>query len=155
MSRDIHNTPGASDAHAPPDSTGQPSLQLIHGEDVIFSSHGSWLHPLFELERFLADARADSRADARVDPRECVLRDKLIGKAAALLIVRMGFVRVNAGILSGLGEAVLTAHRVRYEAEQRVDRILCRTEELLADVDDPDEAYRFIRDRIERAGAWS
>jgi hypothetical protein len=106
----------------------------------IFSSTGSWLHPLFELERFLAESGTD--------PAACVLRDKLIGKAAALLIVRLGIRDVRTGVLSSLGEAVLVAWGVRYHAEERVERILCRTEELLATVDDPEEAYRLICARI-------
>ena len=124
-----------------------PTLELFHKGNLVFSSAGSWLHPLFEVEQFLAASA--------LDPGQCLLRDKLIGKAAALLIVRMGFREVHAGILSEPGEAGLSAHAIRYEAIQRVERILCRTEELLADTDDPDQAYERIRQRIEHNGARS
>lgn len=123
------------------------TLELFHEGDRLFSSFGSWLYPLFEVEQFLAESG--------LDPGRCVLRDKLIGKAAALLIVRMGFRMVQVGILSALGESVLTAHGIRYEADQRVERILCRTEELLADTDDPETAYERIRQRIGNGGAGS
>lgn len=126
-----------------------PSLELFYGSgsEAVFSSAASWLHPLFELERFFADSG--------VNPRECLLRDKLVGKAAALLIVRLGLVRVHTGILSRPGEAVFLAHRVQYRAEEQVERILCRTEEFLADVEDPMEAYRLIRRQMEERGVES
>ncbi|TVR66150.1 MAG: DUF1893 domain-containing protein [Spirochaetaceae bacterium] len=134
---------GTSGSGGSKGSPAAPSLELFREgrPEAVFSSTGSWLHPLFDLERFLLSSQ--------LDPRECVLRDKLVGKAAALLIVRLGFVRIYTGILSRPGEEVLTAHSVTYEAVQRVERILCRTEELLAEVDDPEEAYRIICTRIE------
>ena len=33
-----------------------PSLELYLGSRMVFSSTGKWLHPLFELEDFLADS---------------------------------------------------------------------------------------------------
>lgn len=124
--------------------TAVSSLELFHRDSpgAVFASTGSWLHPLFELERFLSDSG--------LDPRECLLRDKLVGKAAALLVVRLGFIRVHVGILSRPGESVFLAHDVQYQVEQRVERIFCRTEEILTSVDDPHEAYRMIRKRARR-----
>jgi hypothetical protein len=37
-----------------------------------------------------------------------------------------------------------------YTYEQLVDRIHCQTEELLATVEDPEEAYRLVKARAER-----
>jgi hypothetical protein len=96
-------------------------------------AHGSIL---FELEDYLAN-----RA---IEPDNLILQDKIIGKAAALLIHRLGFRTVKAGILSRLGEAVL--HRY----EQLVERIHCQTEELLATVEDPEEAYQLVKARAGR-----
>jgi hypothetical protein len=79
-----------------------------------------------------------------------ILQDKIIGKAAALLILRMGFRTVKAGILSRLGEAVLQRHGIVYTYEQFVDRIHCQTEELLATLEDPEEAYRLVKIRAGR-----
>jgi hypothetical protein len=119
-----------------------PTLTVFHNGMPIFTSHGKWLHPLFELEAYLADHP--------IEPAQLLLQDKIIGKAAALLIFRLGFRTVKAGVLSRLGEAVLQRHGIAYTSEQLVDRIHCQTEELLATVEDPEEAYRLVKIRAGR-----
>jgi Domain of unknown function (DUF1893) len=119
-----------------------PTLTVFRNGTPIFTSYGKWLHPLFELEAYLADHP--------IEPAQLTLQDKIIGKAAALLIHRLGFRTVKAGILSRLGEAVLLHHGMSYTYEQLVDRIHCQTEELLATVEDPEEAYRLVKARAER-----
>src|SRR5215813_10753671 len=114
-----------------------PTLTVLHESTPIFTSHGKWLHPLFELEDYLAAHP--------IQPENLILQDKIIGKAAALLILRLGFRTVKAGILSRLGEAVLQRHGIVYTYELLVDRIHCQTEELLADVEGPEEAYQIVQ----------
>jgi hypothetical protein len=115
------------------------TLRACYGEREVFSSVGKWLYPLFELERYL-DASS-------YRPESLRLEDKIVGKAAALLLVRLGVRQVRAGVLSKLGREVLERHRVSYSAEEIVERIDCRTETLLAEVEDPDQAYRIVRGR--------
>jgi hypothetical protein len=62
----------------------------------------------------------------------------------------MGFQTIKAGVLSRLGEAVLQRHGIAYTSEQLVDRIHCQTEELLATVEDPEEAYQLVKARAGR-----
>jgi len=119
-----------------------PTLTVLPEGTPIFTSRGKWLHPLFELEDYLAEHA--------FQPENLILQDKIIGKAAALLILRMGFQTIKAGVLSRLGEAVLQRHRMAYSYEQLVDRIHCQTEELLATVEDPEEAYRLVKVRAGR-----
>ena len=119
-----------------------PTLIVLQDGTPIFTSYGKWLYPLFELEAYLADHA--------VQPAQLLLQDKIIGKAAALLIYRLGFRTVQAGILSRLGEAVLQHHGIAYTYEQLVDRIHCQTEELLATVEDPEAAYRLVQARAGR-----
>ena len=120
----------------------EPTLTVFHNGTPIFTSYGKWLHPLFELESYLADHAAQ--------PENLILQDKIIGKAAALLIHRLGFRPVKAGILSRLGEAVLVRHGMSYTSEQLVERIHCQTEELLATMEDPEDAYRLVKVRAGR-----
>jgi hypothetical protein len=120
----------------------EPTLTVLYEGSPIFTSHGKWLHPLFELGEYLAAHP--------IQPENLILQDKIIGKAAALLIHRLGFRTVKAGILSRLGEAVLQRHGMAYSYEQLVDRIHCQTEELLAMVEDPEEAYRLVKVRAGR-----
>jgi zinc transport system ATP-binding protein len=123
-------------------TTQELTLTVFRNGTPIFTSSSKWLHPLFELEDFLADHP--------IEPTQLLLQDKIIGKAAALLIHRLGFRTVKAGVLSRLGEAVLQRHGIAYTSEQLVDRIHCQTEELLATVEDPDEAYRLVKVRAGR-----
>ena len=119
-----------------------PTLTVFRNGTPIFTSNGKWLYPLFELEAYLADHP--------IEPAQLTLQDKIIGKAAALLIYRLRFRTVKAGVLSRLGEAVLQRHGIVYTYEQLVDRIHCQTEELLATVEDPEEAYRLVKIRAGR-----
>jgi hypothetical protein len=119
-----------------------PTLTVLYEGSPIFTSHGQWLHPLFELEAYLAEHP--------LQPEDLILQDKIIGKAAALLIYRLGFRTVKAGILSRLGEAVLQRYGIAYTYEQLVDRIHCQTEDLLAEVEDPEAAYQLVRVRAGR-----
>jgi hypothetical protein len=120
----------------------EPTLTVFCNGTPIFTSHGNWLHPLFELEAYLADHP--------IELAQPLLQDKIIGKAAALLIHRLGFRTVQAGILSRLGEAVLQRHGMSYTYEELVERIHCQTEELLATVEDLEEAYRLVKVRAGR-----
>ena len=120
----------------------EPTLTVLYEGSPIFTSYGKWLHPLFELEDYLAEHA--------FQPENLLLRDKIIGKAAALLIHRLGFRIVKAGILSRLGEAVLQRHGMAYSYEQLVERIHCQTEELLATVEDPEEGYQLVKARAGR-----
>jgi len=120
----------------------EPTLTVCRNGTPLFTSNGTWLHPLFELEDYLAEHI--------VQPENLILQDKIIGKAAALLINRLGFRTVKAGILSRLGEAVLQRYEIAYSYEQLVDRIHYQTEELLSTVEDPEEAYQLVKVRAGR-----
>jgi len=122
--------------------TAEVTLRAYLGEQEIFSSTGKWLYPLFELEEFL---RTSS-----YPPQSLRLEDKIVGKAAALLFVRLGIRQVKAGVLSKLGREVLERHNVQYRAAQIVERIDCQTEILLSGVEDPEQAYRIVAKRAGR-----
>ena len=120
----------------------EPTLTVFRNGTPIFTSYGKWLYPLLELEAYLTDHA--------FEPAQLLLQDKIIGKAAALLIHRLGFRTVKTGILSRLGEAVLQDYGIAYAYEQLVDRIHCQTEELLATIEDPEEAYQLVKARARR-----
>lgn len=117
------------------------SLRAYHEEREIFSSAGKWLYPLLELEEFLDTSS--------YRPESLRLEDKIVGKAAALLLVRLGIRQVKAGVLSKLGREVLERYQVLYSAAEIVERIDCQTEMLLAEVEDPEQAHRIV---LARAG---
>jgi hypothetical protein len=121
-------------------SDAQPSLQVLRNDSTVFSSHGKWLHPLFEFEKWLKTED--------IDPKDLTLCDNIVGKAAALLIVRLNIRRVRAGVLSKLGEGVLKKHEVSYSCAKMVEKVLCKTEQELSEIEDPQEAYRILSKRI-------
>lgn len=113
------------------------TLEVYVGERLIFHSDGRWLHPLFDLERFLREAY--------IDPATLLVRDKIVGRAAALLLIYLCAGTVEAGILSRLGQEILERYEVPYRYDTLVDRIDCRTEQILHDETDPHRAVRLLR----------
>lgn len=119
-----------------------PTIEVFEGEIRIFASRGRWLHPLFDLETAI-------RAEGW-DPVRLEVRDKIVGRAAALLLIRLRVGRVRAGILSRPGRRILVRYAVPFTFETLVERIDCRTETLLMDETDPERAYALLRERAGR-----
>jgi len=117
------------------------TLEVYQNATLIFHSDGNWLYPLFDLEQFLAETD--------VDPVDLVVYDKIVGRAAALLMIHFGLGRVHAQLLSQLGQEILQYHGVLYTYERRVERIACQTEQLLETMYDPASAYGLLRERAE------
>jgi len=115
------------------------SLEVYSAEAEIFFSDGKWLYPLFELEQFLKKNN--------YDPARLVVQDKIIGRAAALILVYLGVRFIKAELMSKLGQDILIKHHVQFEYSNLVGRIDCRTEEILKDEDDPQTAYKMIKTR--------
>ena len=123
------------------DKMNSPTMQVRLNDRVLFSSEGNWLHPLFELEDYLKD-HPDLLKRASI-------WDKVIGKAAALLILRMGGNRLHGVVMSKLAAETLEKAGVAHSYDTLVPQIDCQTEELLKDIVDLDKAYQIL---CERAG---
>jgi hypothetical protein len=119
------------------------SLTCILDGRTIFTSRGKWLHPLFELERFLAAQGISGTG--------CELRDKVVGRGSAFLAKRIGARRLHAVLLSRLGKDVLDRAGIQVTWDELVDEIQCATEGLLRDVTDTEEAYRILSERAAKA----
>ena len=115
------------------------SLELKFESKIIFSSNGKWLHPLFDLEDFLNNNS--------YDPAKLILYDKIIGKASALMIIRLGIKKVKGGIVSKPAETAFRKWNVEYSTEKQVNFIDCKTEQILTDISDPEEVYNLIKVR--------
>ena len=121
------------------------SLEFLIDGQVLFSSTGKWLHPLFELEQFLK-AREINAAKGEI-------RDKVVGRGSAFLMVRLGVRRAHAGLLSRLGKDVLERAGVTFTWDTLIDEIQCSTESILREVTDPEEAYPILAERARKAKA--
>lgn len=115
------------------------SLQVFFDDQLIYQSEGKWLYPLFELESHLKNHP--------INMSKVLVKDKVVGKAAALLIIRLGANNIHGKIMSDLAIDTLSSRNHPYSFEIRVPRINCKTEKLLENIDDPEIAYTILRER--------
>lgn len=118
------------------------SLMIYRGEEVIFSSRGHGIVPLLEAVE----------AIGRDGLRGSIVVDKIVGRAAALLALYIGASEVHAGLISAGARELLTRCGLRHHFGRESSIIMgwggsgvCPFEGLVADIDDPEEAYRRIR----------
>ena len=115
------------------------TLEVYFKNKLVFFSDKHWLHPLFELENYIY------KSDYKV--ADLIVHDKIIGKAAALLLIHLGIGHVKGELMSELGKEVLDRYGVTNEYNNLVDRIICATEDLLKDEFDHVNAYNILRKR--------
>ncbi|HHE54362.1 MAG TPA: DUF1893 domain-containing protein [Caldithrix abyssi] len=116
------------------------SLEVYLNEELIFFSDRHWLHPLFELEAFL------NKGDFPVE--KLWVKDKIIGRAAALILMHLGIKKVHGQTMSRLAREVLDYYNVAFSYDQLIERIACRTEELLKNEWQGIKAYQLVKGRI-------
>lgn len=115
------------------------TLSIYNHDQLIFSDSGRWLSPLFAFERFLATYTGE---------RDCLsAHDTAAGKAAAVLMSRMGIARAHINLVSDLAVAFYEEHGIRITWEKRIERLACKTEDLLFDLTSEEEMYRLLRRR--------
>ena len=119
-----------------------PTLIVYKKQDIVFQSDGKWLYPLFSLEVFLQEHP--------IDMNSVCIHDKVVGKAAAMLIARLQPKRVHGVIMSELAVNFLNQFGLPYSYDQLVERVQCKTESLLLDVDDINKAYDILCKRAGR-----
>jgi hypothetical protein len=129
------------------------SLAAVRNGEVgeaLYRSYGRWLHPLFNLLDLLApEGVAEGRASnsALASTGELFVRDRVIGRAAAFLILRAGVRHAWADLLSDGADALFEAHAACLGGAERVPAISCQTEPLLRGVDDMELAWRLLLER--------
>ncbi len=68
------------------------SFEVYHDSRLIFYSDRHWIHPLFEFESFLQQNE--------IPRQELVICDRIVGKAAALLLAYFHIRQVKAELIS-------------------------------------------------------
>lgn len=116
------------------------NFEAYDNSHLIFVSSGHWLYPILEFEAFLKET---SRCAETLE-----IGDKIIGRAAALLLVRLGVKRIHAGLLSERGKEILDVNAVTYSYDKLVAKIGCQTEDILKEEYDMERAYSLILERI-------
>jgi len=112
------------------------TLEAYLNERMVFYSDGKWLYPLFDLEQFILQNQ--------IEPAHLIIVDKIVGRAAALVQMHLGIKTVRANLMSKLAQELFDHFHISYHYDQLVDRIQCRTEEILKDEYNPQRAYEFI-----------
>ena len=134
------DVPIATPNNTPPPLPAGVSLRLHDAEGgVLLEDSGKWLYPLFGVEEFLRDRSLSAE--------DLILQDKIAGRAAASLIVRMGFRSCFIETISRPALDVFERHGVDCIHGTQVDRIQCRTEDLITADMDLETVYRMLRKR--------
>ncbi len=112
------------------------SLQLHRFDEVIFTSSGKWLHPLFELEDYLKDNDLDTS--------DLIIHDHISGKAGAILIARLGFRKCFIDIVSIPALEIFKCFNIKCDYKSCVDKIGCATEDIVFYETDIEKVYRML-----------
>ena len=114
------------------------NLKLIHNPtgNVLFAHNGLWLHPLLGLIRNLNNCHYDLE--------QCTLYDKVVGRAAALLVAKIAVPHISAQVLSARAIPVLVRYHICFEHHTLVAQLSCATERLLHKEWDIHNAYNII-----------
>jgi hypothetical protein len=123
----------------------------LYGEDLtlVVVKNGE---VLFETDshRISGFLGAIEQLDARLEGAS--VADRVAGKAVALLCVYAGISEVYAEVLSRKAKAMFEEHGIRHEWKKLVDNILdlnrsgvCPFEKAVADISDPEAAYKAFK----------
>lgn len=116
------------------------------GVRILYSNVEGGLRPLVEAVETLGLERL----------RGCVIADRVVGRAAALIAVYIGASEVHAILMSWGAEKVLRRFGVPYSFLVETDHIrerdggLCPFERGVSEVEEPEEAYRRVRELLSR-----
>ena len=123
------------------DDEGVNLIVIINGR-TIFSSNKDGMVPLLE-------------AIEKINTSELsgfTIIDKIVGKAAALLICLLQAKKVYTRMMSLKAVKVLDDHSIEYSAEKTIPDILnksgtgiCPFEKIVSDTNNPEEAYKRLR----------
>ncbi len=115
------------------------SLEIRREDEPVFHSRGKWLYPLFEVEEFL------DHQGLKAESLE--LHDRIAGRAAASLICRMGFRSCRIDTISEPALRVFEREGVGCAYETLVEKILCKTEDIINEDMGLDEVYALLKKR--------
>lgn len=125
---------------------GEASCVLLNGEKIVCTGRGQGVAPLVSIyENNPAALRG-----------ACVV-DKVIGKAAAIIIVLGGAKKAYGEIMSASACNYLAAHGCEASFGERIGVVanragdgICPLEQSVLSVDDPEEGYRTLKETITR-----
>jgi hypothetical protein len=121
------------------------SIVAVRNQTVIGTKQGDGIRPFLELMNDMKDQLS-----------ECVIGDRILGKASALLCCYVHARGMYAPQGTKTAIAALVVHGIPAQVDSMVPHIMNRTgdglcpfERLLESVDDPSEAYRLITEKLD------
>jgi hypothetical protein len=120
------------------------SLMVYSGSRLIFQSSSKGIRPHLEALDSFGEKLQGS-----------IMVDKIVGRAAALLILYSGAAEAHAALISTPGRRVLEEHGFRFSYAKETPhikmldgRIYCPFEAMVQGLSDPGEAYRAIVEKM-------
>lgn len=87
--------------------------------------------------------------------QDCMIVDAVIGKAAAMMLVRSHAASIYGKVMSKMAKDYLDEHKMSYTLDTLCPYVVNRTmdgmcpmEQTVLDIDDPEEAYRQLNKKI-------
>jgi hypothetical protein len=121
------------------------NLLILKDNVSIFTSVRDGMQPLLEAIHSLDPATLQGS----------IVVDKIVGKAAALLISYFGATEVHCGVMSVRAREVLKRYMIKYYAETLLPEIMnrlgtgiCPFEATVLDVDEPKKGYECIAQKF-------
>jgi len=125
---------------------GKVSCVIIKNDLIVHTANGQGIAPLISIYENKPEVL-----------KGAFVVDKIIGKAAAMMIVLGSAKRAYGEIMSAAGHDYLVAHGCRADYGERIDVVtnrsgdgICPLENSVLDTDDPEAGYRLLKETISR-----
>ncbi|WP_082020242.1 DUF1893 domain-containing protein, partial [Borrelia crocidurae] len=113
-----------------------PTLRLFKEHRILYSNMERGLKPLLEVDNFI---------NKYIQNKEGLeIYDKIVGKAAAVIIYNIGLQNVQAGVISQPAKDFLESRGIRVSFKKLVERINDKTENLIESLENPEEVYKYL-----------
>ncbi|AHE62750.1 DUF1893 domain-containing protein [Borrelia parkeri] len=113
-----------------------PTLKLFKEHRILYSNMERGLKPLLEVDNFI---------NKYIQNKEGLeIYDKVVGKAAAVIIYNIGLHNVQAGVISQPAKDFLESRGIRVSFKRLVEKINDKTENLIESLENPEEVYKYL-----------
>ncbi|BDU62896.1 hypothetical protein BOFE_04360 [Candidatus Borrelia fainii] len=113
-----------------------PTLKLFKEHRILYSNMERGLKPLLEVDNFI---------NKYIQNKEGLeIYDKVVGKAAAVIIYNIGLQNVKAGVISQPAKDFLESRGIRVSFKRLVEKINDKIESLIESLENPEEVYKYL-----------
>ncbi|BCR21037.1 DUF1893 domain-containing protein [Borrelia miyamotoi] len=113
-----------------------PKLRLLKEHRILYSNMERGLKPLLEVDNFI---------NKYIQNKEGLeIYDKVVGKAAAVIIYNIGLQNVHASVISQTAKDFLESKGIKVSFKRLVEKINDKTENLIESLENPEEVYKYL-----------